>query len=800
VSRHPFLAIHDSCHRHRYGLLAAAALVTLAAGLSLWWVRYDKTLDAMLPARSSIPRVMDVLRDARLTSKIAISLGPTAPGITAHDVMIAADRFAALLETSPLITRATADFSRATSVDDMALFFQAAPELLGEPDLGTIAAGLTAEGIHDALRKRYVQLMKPEGSFLAAAIRADPLGIRWRVIERLQSVTTSFGYDVTFSEGHLLSRDGRHCMIVAETPIAPTDNTGSLELSNLLDETIRSLPAGFRVDILCGQLHTVSNERMIKRDIALTNTVASVAFLLLFFVVFRDTRAVFTLFSIPVAAALIAIPLTALFFGRVALIVIGLGSVIAGVSVDYAMHVYVAARRSGNAADAVLHVALPVSLGALTTCGMFVAFFSSSVPGYHQLAVFSILSILLALLFALAVFPHFVRPGSIRWMSGGEGRKRPSRLFQRGVATVWAVLFGLCLLGSRNLGFDTNILRMDGTESRILAGEQHFYEIWGKGDTNQAIVVCEGRTAEEALQASDAIYLAMRSSVDEARVATLSAVWPSERTRDENRARWQAFWTPGRVAGVRQLLAQEGAPFGFATNAFEPFFATLAGPGRVAGGEKTNGLLAKLEGQFIQKKDEGWQSLSFYPDTSALRDLVRRRTEEGQKMIVVSPQALAGDMSRIYASEVLRISAVAGIIIVLLTFAMVRNVRVVLISLIPSATAVVSLLAVMALGGRKMDMANVFAGIVVFGLSLDYGFIMMHSYRHRLSDDSTMSVHVSAITTVIGAAALLLAWHPVLFSMGLTLTIGILAGYVTAMWVVPALYTLWVDPRDGEAA
>jgi predicted RND superfamily exporter protein len=76
---------------------------------------------------------------------------------------------------------------------------------------------------------------------------------------------------------------------------------------------------------------------------------------------------------------------------------------------------------------------------------------------------------------------------------------------------------------------------------------------------------------------------------------------------------------------------------------------------------------------------------------------------------------------------------------------------------------------------------------------------MMHSYRHRLSEGTKTSVHVSALTTVIGTAALLLAWHPVLFSMGLTLTIGILAGYVTAMWVVPALYALWVDPRREEA-
>lgn len=799
MSRHPFLESHAFCRRHRWGLLAASVLLTLAAGVSLRFVQFDKTLDSMLPSRSSIPRVMEILRDARLSNKIVISVGSVATGVVAREVMAVTDELAASLEKSALITRASSDFSRAASVDDMALFFQAAPELLGESDLLAIEADLTPENVRAALRRRYLQLMKPEGSFLASAIRSDPLEFRWRIVERLQSVTSSFGYEVAMVDGHLVSRDGRHCLIVAETPIMPTDSTGALELSNMLEEKIRSLPKGFTVDLLCGHLHTVSNERTIKRDIALTNTVAGLAFLVLFFVVFRDPRAVFTIFAIPVAAALIAVPLTALVFGRVALIVVGLGSVIAGVSVDYAMHVYVAARRSKNAADAVLHVALPVSLGALTTCGMFVAFFSSSVPGYHQLAVFSILSILWALLFALAVFPHFVKPGPAGPVGEEPGQSPASRLSPRSVGMVWAVLFAVCLWGSRNVRFDSNVLRMDGTESGILAGEQRFYEVWGRGETNRAIVVCEGSTAEAAQQAGDAVYRAARASGVETGFTTLSAVWPSQQTREENLARWLAFWNPGRVAHTRRLLAQEGAAFGFATNAFDPFFETLASVPRAHTGAVTNGLLERLQGQFLQRKGEGWQCLSFYPDTAAVRELVQARSGAGHRVMLVSPQAVARNLSGIYGSEVMRISAVAGGIILLLTFVMVRNLRVVLISLIPSATAVVVLLGAMTVAGRKMDMANVFAGIVVFGLSLDYGFIMMHSYRRRLTEGTKTSVHVSAITTVIGTAALLFALHPVLFSMGFTLTIGILAGYCTAMWVVPALYTLWVEPHSEEA-
>ena len=53
-----------------------------------------------------------------------------------------------------------------------------------------------------------------------------------------------------------------------------------------------------------------------------------------------------------------------------------------------------------------------------------------------------------------------------------------------------------------------------------------------------------------------------------------------------------------------------------------------------------------------------------------------------------------------------------------------------------------------------------------------------------------MAVTFAAITTVMGAAALLLAHHPAMYSIGLTLTLGVGLGYGAAMWMVPVLYGL----------
>jgi predicted RND superfamily exporter protein len=64
-----------------------------------------------------------------------------------------------------------------------------------------------------------------------------------------------------------------------------------------------------------------------------------------------------------------------------------------------------------------------------------------------------------------------------------------------------------------------------------------------------------------------------------------------------------------------------------------------------------------------------------------------------------------------------------------------------------------------------------------------------------LKTGTRTAVTLSAVTTLIGAGALLLARHPVLFSIGVTMVTGVLGGYVSSMLVVPSLYRRLIGER-----
>ena len=94
------------------------------------------------------------------------------------------------------------------------------------------------------------------------------------------------------------------------------------------------------------------------------------------------------IFLAPFAAVAVSINITYFVFKDLSYSVIGMGTVISGIAIDYGIFVYVAVKKAGGSYKTIKQVINPVMHGALTTISGFAVFFFSSVNGYHQLAFF----------------------------------------------------------------------------------------------------------------------------------------------------------------------------------------------------------------------------------------------------------------------------------------------------------------------------------------------------------------------------------------------------------------------------
>jgi uncharacterized protein len=786
-----FSLLFAGVHNHKKTVLAVVLALTAAAGIGLFFIRYEGNIDLMLPPDPDVSRSINFLRESSLSDKIIVSLALIDPAKEKKDLFLAADQFSASL-TPPLFSKVISGFSVADVMEEFSIL-QYAPQILDAQDLSAIDKQISPPMVAEKIRAVYRQSMRPESIFMSSLSRADPLGIKMLLLGKLKALPASMGYDVAIEDGRFISSDGRHVMLIIQTPVPMMDGQRSKELVTALESRVRDLPAFISADVIGGHLHTVSNERVMKRDIMVASLIVSVAFLALFLIVFRDLRAVFV-FIIPLIAVAWAIVIASGIEGKLSYLVIGFGTAIAGISIDYGLLVYIAMKRGADASQMV-KLAKLVSIDAITTIFSFAVLYLSLIRGYHQLALFSILCVLSCLFFSLFVLPlvlswkKFERASDTALGDRLNAFRRPAMA----IVIIWAVLTAGALVLSFSVRFESDVKKMDGSEPAVLKAEQTFHEVWG-GKVNQAILVVQGATQEEAMEKNDVVFREAVRTVGSENITSLALFWSSEKTRRENAAQWDRFWKEGRERKLKQFIHQASMPYGFSDRAFNPFFDGLYR--HDVNNNNPEGLIARLQDRFVVVKQNNTSILSFFPDERSFVDALQGIAIKHPGVFIVSGKALSASISE-FTSREMKILAPAAILFnVVLAWLFFRNWTETFIALVPVLTGVVWLGGIMALFNIPLNVVSVVAAIVTTGVIVDYGLGITYEYRYNLRTGTVVAVTLSAATNILGAGVLLFARHPALFSTSVAMVICMVSGYLSSVIVIPSLCSIIGTPKQ----
>lgn len=779
---------------HKKAVLGFVILASLAAGAGLFLTRYDGSIDSMLPPDKDTRRSLNFLRDSNLSDKIIVSLALIDPGKTKQDLFSAADRLAATL-TPPLFMNVVSGLDISSAMDEFSVL-RYAPQVLGEDDLKVLDSRINRQAVSRAMGDVYRQSLRLESIFTSSQSRTDPIGIRQLLREKMKALPDSLGYDVSVEDGHFVSSDGRHTMLIARTSVAATDGRGSKEMIAALEERLKELPAYVSADIIGAHVHTVGNERVIIRDITVASLVASAAFFLLFLLVFRDARALLV-FLLPMVAVMWAVVLLGFFQDTLSYLVVGFGTAIVGIS-DYGLIVYIAMRRGADASQNV-KLARLVIIDAVTTIFSFVVLFFSRIQGYHQLALFAILCLAICLLFSLFVLPLALtgrsHPLAQDPTIGDRLRRfrRPAKL----IAGVWLVTTVFFLILGSSVRLDSDVKKLDGSGPDVQRAERNFRAVWG-GKAGQAILVTTGKSLDEAMAANDRVYREAAALVGKDELTSLAVFWPSESTRKENRERWDRFWKQGREAKLKGLIRETAGVYGFSERAFSPFFEGLAPQGR--GEDQPGGIIARLQERFVTEKNGEYRVMSFFPDEQRHFDALAGLVKKHPGTFIVSGRALSSSISAFTARELYILAPLAVLFNIVLARLFFGNWKETLIALVPLVTGVAWLLGIMAMFNMTLNVVSIVAGIIASGVIVDYGLGITYEYGRNLHFGTVMAMTLSAASNVIGAGALLFAQHPALFSTGVAMVVSMITGYIASMMVVPSLCTLLgTAPDEGQA-
>jgi predicted exporter len=386
---------------------------------------------------------------------------------------------------------------------------------------------------------------------------------------------------------------------------------------------------------------------------------------------------------------------------------------------------------------------------------------------------------------------------SFEFNSKPEAKSIISGRFHKIIAALWAFSVFAAFFFALNIGFDSDIQQLNGSEPSVIKAEENFRTIWGDKD-NQAILVASGKSYEEALEINEMIYQDAVEAVGAENFSSLAVMWPSKKTRLRKANRWNEFWKQGREEKLRRLIKEQGSKYEFSETAFSPFFNSLYADISAYSENDDYYVPPIFEKRFVQKKEDGFQILSFFPDDKKYVDALSNLSRHYPGTFLVSRKVLSRSISGSTSSEGKYLTIIAASFIILLTFLFLKNFRKSLMALVPVITSILWLLGFIYISDLTLNIANLFAGIVVMGLCIDYGIFMTYNYQHNLRKSAIIAISISAVTTLIGAGVLLFAKHPALFSSGITLFIGVLAGYISAIFVIPSLEKILLAPAEKE--
>jgi 1-acyl-sn-glycerol-3-phosphate acyltransferase len=693
------------------------------------------------------------------------------------------------------------------------------PNLFTEDDAKQLETKIQPGEVRDYLTVMRRKLGGPEGMVLKDVVAADPIGMSALVANKALPLQTGFA-DAQITDGRITSGDGKHVLLLAE-PKFPSSDSGEsyalvADLMRMTRDVEKQFP-GVHVAITGGHRMSVDNATLIKSDATHCIFLGMAAMLLLCITAYRRKWMATITFLPSLFGALIAGAILVFWDKHLSAIATGFATIAIGITVDYGIYVVyhldngVGLDRK-SAGRIVSRLVPPTAIGALTIIGAFVVLANSPMHGYQQLGVFGAVGVLFSAAFALLILPLLVPLATEKnlpqlrftnWMENFHAwtkRWRPLLLIGVAVLTI------ITAFGLKKLRFDGDITRLNGITESTRQDEALIRKTWGDA-LAMTLVAARGATADDALAQNDRAAEILSRETNVAGIYSLAAVCPSLVTQDTNIQRWQKFWTPARKESLHQTLSQVGGELGFRPDAFAQFWKCVEDKPQMLTLEMFRGT--PLEQALNERVAFGTGTNETAVSTLIKlkdRSQVQQLRDALPGMIVLDQKDFANHIAALAKSGMGYFALWTGIVVAVIVYFALASIELVIATLLPLLVGLLWTLGLMGWLGLPIDMMNCVFVIFIIGIGEDYSVFLATSkldewrgYQPRIAATSA-SVMISALTTIFGFAVLIFAKHPVLYSMGTTVLLGMACAFAATLVITPLCMDLLLFKNPPRGA
>lgn len=648
------------------------------------------------------------------------------------------------------------------------------------------------------LREDYLALNSLAGLALGKEIQRDPLGFTAIILAKLTALRG--GMRLSLRDGFFVSADGRHCLLWAESSMPLTSSANAALVNQALSAALAAtLENGVRARIIGPLPHTLANANTIRSDLTRLLPVAVIALVFFLLLLLRDWRAIL-LVAMPFLAAPPAIAILALVHGKVSAMALGFGIVLLGIGVDFAVHIYVGCRAAQACGKITADLRNSLLMAFLTTIAVFAVLLLSKVPAQRQMALLAIIGLSWALILAWQLVPSLAGKVSGAaatgppWL-GSQDLLNYGHRFRPVKFLLWLFLLGGGLVVWPFLHYNGDLRTLDVPSETVRNDERAFVQTWG-GDQEQAFVVAAAAEPGKVLDINDLVYAMLDEAGRLEGVQSLAPLLPGPLRQEKNLRGWQELWRQRLPAFIPEL-EQAAVANGFTGQAFKPFTDWLAAePERMAPGHLLAGPLRPFISSLFRRvsestgpfgADELFLVATVIPDIGPNSEVLNRIKNGVPGATVLSNRGWRQQVEFDLKNDIIRLSAIAALLVVVICGCFFRQLKPVIGVLAPVASSLAAMAIFAALTGGELNIMHALMGIMVIGLSVDYGIFSARSCLTGVDGRAFLAVSICAISTLSGFGVLGLAEHPALHALGVTVLVGIGAAWPTALFITPLI-------------
>jgi predicted exporter len=322
------------------------------------------------------------------------------------------------------------------------------------------------------------------------------------VLARLQQ----FNLDDHFQlyDGYIVTSDFKHLLVFVTPEISSRETKENTQLLKGLDGLLFDLNTAqdsISAEYFGAAMVAVDNALQVRKDVTLTVSIAVLILFLLILHFFRRPRVFIYLILPTLLGALVALGILGWAFSSVSIISIGIGSVLLGITIDYALHIFTHLRDTGDRKQALRELTWPILVSSITTAAAFACLLVVRSDGLHHLGIFAALSVTATAVFALIILP--LLPVKLRSASGARvtfiekcaAYPIHTKKWWRIALLIVSVL---CLFGAGKVAFEDDLYKINFMSARTTAAEAQLNRL--TSTTHRGVYLASsGSNLEEAL-------------------------------------------------------------------------------------------------------------------------------------------------------------------------------------------------------------------------------------------------------------------------------------------------------------